>query len=138
MVYRRRIVDDLLDELMLQLPAVLLDGPKAVGKTSTAALRANTVKRFDRPEERLLAEANPTWITQGEKPILLDEWQRSQSVWDRVKAAVDSDFTGGQFLLTGSMPNAETHSGAGRITSIRMRPLSIAEREISPSTISFR
>jgi predicted AAA+ superfamily ATPase len=137
MVYRRRIVDDLLDELMLQLPAVLLDGPKAVGKTSTAALRANTVKRFDRPEERMLAEANPTWITQGEKPILLDEWQRSQSVWDRVKAAVDSDFTGGQFLLTGSMPNTETHSGAGRITSIRMRPLSIAEREISPSTISL-
>lgn len=137
-MYKRRILDDLLDELMPQLPAMLLDGPKAVGKTTTAAQRAKTIKRLDQQDERALAAANPQWITQGEKPILLDEWQRSPEVWGRVKTSVDADFTGGQYLLTGSLPGSETHSGAGRITSIRMRPLSIAERELDKPTISLK
>jgi predicted AAA+ superfamily ATPase len=136
-LYKKRIVDDLLDELMPQLPAILLDGPKAVGKTSTASQRAKTIKRLDRPDERTLAAANPDWLTHGQTPILLDEWQRSPDVWGQIKSAVDNDFTGGQYLLTGSLPSAETHSGAGRITSIRMRPLSIAEREIEMPTVSL-
>jgi predicted AAA+ superfamily ATPase len=69
---------------------------------------------------------------------LLDEWQRSPEVWGKIKSAVDEDFSGGQYLLTGSLPSAETHSGAGRITSIRMRPLSIAEREIDKPTVSLK
>ena len=138
MLYKKRIVDDLLDELMPQLPAILLDGPKAVGKTSTAAQRAKTIKRLDREDERTLAAANPSWITQGEMPILLDEWQRSPEVWGKLKSAVDEDFSGGQYLLTGSLPSAETHSGAGRITSIRMRPLSIAERDLDQPTVSLK
>jgi len=138
LLYKKRIVDDLLNELMPELPAILLDGPKAVGKTSTAEQRAQTTKRLDRPDERTLAAANPVWITQGQKPILLDEWQRSPNVWDEVKWAVDRDFSGGQYLLTGSLPSSETHSGAGRITAIRMRPLSIAEREIEIPTVSLK
>mgnify|MGYP000544174836 CR=1 FL=1 len=138
MRYKKRIVDDLLDALMPELPAILLDGPKAVGKTSTAAQRAKTTKRLDRADERNLAVANPAWITQGEKPILLDEWQRSPDVWGEVKSAVDGDFSGGQYLLTGSLPGAETHSGAGRITTVRMRPLSIAERDIELPTVSLK
>ena len=138
MLYKKRIVDDILDTLMPELPAILLDGPKAVGKTSTAAQRAKTTKRFDRADERTFAAANPAWITQGERPILLDEWQRSPDVWGEVKAAVDRDFSGGQYLLTGSLPNAETHSGAGRITTVRMRPLSIAERDIEMPTVSLK
>ena len=122
---------------MPQLPAILLDGPKAVGKTSTATQRAKTIKRLDRPDERTLAAVNPDWITQGEIPILLDEWQRTPDVWGEIKSAVDRDFSGGQYLLTGSLPSAETHSGAGRITAIRMRPLSIAEREIERPTVSL-
>lgn len=138
MLYKKRIVDDVLDSLMPQLPAILLDGPKAVGKTSTATQRARTIKRLDRSDERSLAAANPDWITQGEKPILLDEWQRSPDVWGEIKSAVDRDFTGGQYLLTGSLPSTETHSGAGRITAVRMRPLSIAERTIEQQTVSLK
>lgn len=138
MLYKKRIVDDVLDSLMPQLPAILLDGPKAVGKTSTATQRARTIKRLDRSDERSLAAANPDWITQGEKPILLDEWQRSPDVWGEIKSAVDRDFTGGQYLLTGSLPSTETHSGAGRITAVRMRPLSIAERKIEQQTVSLK
>lgn len=138
MLYKKRIVDDLLDSLMSQLPAILLDGPKAVGKTSTAVQRARTIKRLDRLDERSLAAANPDWITRGEKPILLDEWHRSPDVWGEIKSAVDRDFTGGQYLLTGSLPSTETHSGAGRITAVRMRPLSIAEREIEQPTVSLK
>ena len=131
-------MDDLLDELLPQLPAILLDGPKAVGKTSTAVQRAKTIKRLDRQDERTLAAANPEWITQGQMPILLDEWQRLPEVWGNIKSAVDEDYSGGQYLLTGSLPSAETHSGAGRITSIRMRPLSIAERELEKPTVSLK
>lgn len=138
MLYKKRIVDDVLDSLMPQLPAILLDGPKAVGKTSTATQWARTIKRLDRSDERSLAAANPDWITQGEKPILLDEWQRSPDVWGEIKSAVDRDFTGGQYLLTGSLPSTETHSGAGRITAVRMRPLSIAERTIEQPTVSLK
>lgn len=138
MLYKKRIVDDVLDSLMPQLPAILLDGPKAVGKTSTATQRARTIKRLDRSDERSLAAANPDWITQGEKPILLDEWHRRPDVWGEIKSAVDRDFTGGQYLLTGSLPSTETHSGAGRITAVRMRPLSIAERTIEQQTVSLK
>lgn len=138
MRYRKRIVDDVLDVLMLQLPAILLDGPKAVGKTSTATQRAKTIKRLDRSDERSIAAANPDWITQGDKPILLDEWQRSPDVWGEIKSAVDKDFAGAQYLLTGSMPSAETHSGAGLVTAVRMRPLSMAEREIDQPTVSLK
>jgi uncharacterized protein len=138
LLYKKRIVDDVLDSLMPQLPAILLDGPKAVGKTSTATQRARTIKRLDRSDERSLAAANPDWITQGEKPILLDEWQRSPDVWGEIKSAVDRDFSGRQYLLTGSLPSTETHSGAGRITAVRMRPLSIAEREIEQPTVSLK
>lgn len=138
MQYKKRIVDDVLDVLMPQLPAILLDGPKAVGKTSTATQRAKTIKHLDRSNERSLAAANPHWITQGEKPIVIDEWQRSPDVWGEVKSAVDTDFTGGQYLLTGSQPHTETHSGAGRISTVRMRPLSIAERDFEKPTVSLK
>lgn len=138
MAYNERIIDQVLDELLPSLPAILLDGPKAVGKTTTGLQRANTVKRLDRDAERLLVRADPSWVLKGEKPILLDEWQKTPEVWGRIKDAVDSDYSGGQFILTGSMPNHETHSGAGRITAIRMRPLSFAERNVTQPSISFR
>jgi len=137
MAYNDRIIDHVLDELLPSLPAILLDGPKAVGKTTTALQRAKTVKRLDREAERMMAQADPTWALRGENPILLDEWQKTPEVWGRIKDAVDSNYSGGQYILTGSMPNQETHSGAGRITAIRMRPLSFAERQITQPSISL-
>jgi predicted AAA+ superfamily ATPase len=136
--YVRRVVDDELDAVLPSLPAVLLDGPKAVGKTATAAKRATTTFRLGSQAERSVVEGDPRLVGFGERPILIDEWQRVPAVFDEVKQFVDSDRSGGQFLLTGSAPQAQTHSGAGRITTCRMRPLSLYERIHIPDAISLR
>lgn len=138
--YLHRCVDDELDELLQVLPAVALEGPKAVGKTETALRRAKTVHRLDDPGQRALAEADPGRLVYGERPILFDEWQRVPEVWDIVRRAVDEDATPGQFLLTGSAAptTAPTHSGAGRIVTLRMRPLSLTERGGAAPAVSLQ
>lgn len=137
--YVRRTIDTDLDELFPSLAAVLLDGPKGVGKTATALQRATTIRRLDQPEQASLAEADPDVILEGDPPVLLDEWQRVPDVWDAVKRAVDAHGTGGHFLLTGSPPakGTVTHSGAGRIVSLRMRPMTLPERGVSSPTVSL-
>ena len=128
--YRRRIVDDELDELIGGLAAIAIEGPKGVGKTRTALQRANTVHRLDDPAELAIAEADPARLLEGERPVLIDEWQRLPQVWDRVRRAVDDGAPPGSFLLTGSaLPDPPPmHSGAGRIVTLRMRPLALSER----------
>lgn len=126
----RRIVDGELDEVLGQLAAVALEGAKGVGKTRTALERAKTVHRLDDPAVLEVARANPARLLDGERPVLVDEWQRLPAVWDLVRRAVDDGAEPGSFLLTGSaIPDPPpTHSGAGRIVSIRMRPLTLSER----------
>ncbi|HYW32412.1 MAG TPA: AAA family ATPase, partial [Gemmatimonas sp.] len=138
--YTSRIIDTELDELLSSLPAVAIDGPKGVGKTATAERRAGTVFRLDSPGHRNIAEADPAALLTATPPVLIDEWQHVPSVWDAVRRAVDAGVAPGQFLLTGSAsPNiAPTHSGAGRIVSLRMRPLSLAERGLGSTTVSLR
>lgn len=126
--YRRRVVDDELDVLLPALPALLLDGPKGVGKTATAIPRCVTVRRLDEPAQRAIIEADPRIVADDEEPILLDEWQRVPAVFDAIRRLVDQNPRPHRFLLTGSAPTKATHSGAGRITSLRMRPLSLFER----------
>ena len=126
--YRRRVVDDELDALLPALPALLIDGPKGVGKTATAIQRCATVRRLDEPAQRAIIEADPGLVAEDEEPILLDEWQRVPAVFDATRRLVDQDPRPHRFLLTGSAPTKATHSGAGRITSLRMRPLSLFER----------
>jgi predicted AAA+ superfamily ATPase len=140
MPYLRRIVDDELNELLPALPALSLEGAKGVGKTETALQRARTVHRLDDPAQQAIAEANPARLLDGEHPILLDEWQRVPLVWDRVRRAVDAGAAPGSFLLTGSASPARppTHSGAARVVTVRMRPLSLAERGIERPTVSLR
>lgn len=137
--YKRRIIDDELDELLPALPAAALEGPKGVGKTMTALQRARTVFRLDEQAQQTLIDADPGRLDREANPILIDEWQRMPSVWDRVRRSVDDDPSGGRFLLTGSaVPvDAPVHSGAGRIVSLRMRPLSIAERDLAAPTVSL-
>ena len=135
--YQRRIIDDELDELFAQLPAVLLDGPKGVGKTSTAEQRCATTRRLDVEAERQVVAADPSAISRDERPLLIDEWQRVHGTWDTVRRLVDQDHTGGQFLLTGSAPTSQSHSGAGRITSMRMRPLTLPERGVEIPSVSL-
>lgn len=134
--YVRRVVDDELGELFDQLPAVLLDGPKGVGKTATARQWEPVEWSLDDPDQRAVVEADPRIVIgSGDgRPVLVDEWQRVPAVFDAVRRAVDDDPTGGRFILTGSATSpVSTHSGAGRITTIRMRPLSLYER-LTPGT----
>ncbi len=133
--YRRRIVDDELDELVGALAAIALEGPKGVGKTRTALERARTVHRLDDPAQLAVARADPGRLLDGPAPVLIDEWQRLPQVWDLVRRAVDDGASPGRFLLTGSaVPDPPpTHSGAGRIVALRMRPLALSERRGTPS-----
>jgi len=133
-------VDDELDALLPSLPALSLEGPKAVGKTETALRRARTIHRLDDPDQRTIAEADPGRLVRGDRPVLIDEWQRFPESWDRVRRAVDDDPRPGQFLLTGSATPTQqpTHSGAGRIVTVRMRPMTLSERGIGSPTVSLR
>ena len=137
--YRPRVVDLELDALFAELPAIALEGPKGVGKTATAERRAAATVRLDDDAQRVVAAADPTLVLQRARPVLLDEWQRVPGVWDAVRRAVDRDAAPGQFLLTGSAAPArpETHSGAARIVTLRMRPLALAERGIATPTVSL-
>jgi uncharacterized protein len=135
--YQRRIIDRELDELFAQLPAVLIDGPKGVGKTATASRRAATQRRLDNQSEAAVLAADATVIAGDPTPLLIDEWQRVPAVFDVVRRLVDDDPRGGRFLLTGSAPNRQTHSGAGRIATMRMRPLTLPERGIEEPTVSL-
>jgi predicted AAA+ superfamily ATPase len=137
--YRQRIVDDELDELIAGLPAIALEGPKAVGKTAMALQRAATVYQLDDSDERALAEIDSSRLLRGERPILIDEWQRVPESFDRVRRAVDAGAEAGSFLLAGSASPIEpsTHSGAGRIVRVRLRPLTLAERDVDIPTVSL-
>ena len=138
--YRRRVVDGELDVLLEELPAVSLEGPRAIGKTWTARRRARTVHNLDDPQTLALVEADPDRLTRGSEPIFIDEWQRYPPAWDLVRRAVDDGPRAGRFLLAGSTApdTPPTHSGAGRIVTLRMRPMSLFERGLSDPTVSLR
>jgi hypothetical protein len=140
--YLPRVIDEELDELHSGLPALALEGAKGVGKTATAVRRAATVHRLDDRDQRMIAQADPSRLVAGPKPVLIDEWQRVPETWDVVRRAVDDDGAPNQFLLTGSASPlggiASTHSGAARIVSLRMRPLTLAERGLGDVTVSLR
>jgi len=133
--YTRRVVDDELDELLTGVPALALEGPKGVGKTATALGRAGSQHRLDRPETLQVLRADPERLLVGAPPVLVDEWQLLPSSWDLVRRAVDHDASPARFLLTGSASpsGAPTHTGAGRIVPVRMRPMSLAERGMKPT-----
>jgi len=137
--YQRRVLDDELDTLIGGgVTALALEGAKAVGKSATAAERATEVFLLEDPVVRQLVEADPSRITHGEV-VLVDEWQHLPSTWDVVRRAVDAGARPGQFLLTGSASATHdgTHSGAGRILRVRMRPMTLAERNIETPTVSL-
>lgn len=91
MAYQRRVLDDELDLLLGALPAVAIDGAKAVGKTSTAQERARSVVQLDMRAVREAVSADPSAILTRQRPLLLDEWQKAPDVWDVVRRAVDED-----------------------------------------------
>ena len=137
--YRRRIVDDQLDALITGgISAISIDGAKAVGKTATAAERADSVYPLEDLPTRELLTADASLIRRGGS-VLIDEWQHAPHLWDVVRRSVDDGAAPGQFLLTGSASRDQsgTHSGAGRIVSIRMRPMTLAERGVATPAVSL-
>lgn len=137
MDYLPRTIDLELDQLLQMAPAIAIDGPKGVGKTGTAIRRVDVAWYLDQPEMRSAAESDSRFSTVKSSSLLLDEWQHCPQVWNNVRRAVDRGADPGRFLLTGSATpvSAEgTHSGAGRILSLRMRPMALHERGgIEPS-----
>ncbi|UYQ78371.1 DUF4143 domain-containing protein [Glutamicibacter sp. JL.03c] len=138
--YQRRIIDDSIDELFPSFAAICLEGARAIGKTSTGRQRAKATLDLDLPEIRQLVQADPKYLSRVDTPVLIDEWQHVPEIWDRVRRLVDSDSTGERFILAGSAApvGARLHSGAGRIIRFRMRPLSVAERDLATPTVRVR
>jgi len=139
--YRLRVIDSELAELREVLGAILIEGPKAVGKTASATQAAKTVFRMDLDRNaRALLDVNPTQLFNSPTPILFDEWQETPDLWDQVRHAVDDHAGKGLYLLTGSSrprDNARMHSGAGRIGRLRMRPMSLFESGHSSGEVSL-
>ena len=121
--------------------AVLIDGPKAVGKTATATQVARTVFRMEVDRAaRAALETYPDQLFASPTPILFDEWQDTPDIWNLVRRAVDDHSEKGLYLLTGSSrprDNARLHSGAGRIARLRMRPMSLFESGHSTGAVSL-
>lgn len=141
-LYLPRVADLVIARELSTVGAVVVEGPRAAGKTTTASRLAATVIRLDVDRQaRELAEIEPALLLSGPRPILIDEWQLVPTLWDHVRRAVD-DAHGepDQFLLTGSaMPVDEVgrHTGAGRISRIRMRTMSSFEAGASRGTVSL-
>ena len=137
--YLHRTVDGLLDQLLDGLAAIAVEGPKGVGKTSTARRRAAEFFDLSDPATLELVKGDPLRLTGAKPPVVIDEWQYYPPAWDFVRRAVDADPTPWRFLLTGSAsPQTRSlHSGAGRIVRLRMRPLSLAERTVAQPTVSL-
>lgn len=143
--YKPRIVDDILKDKLEAKGAVVIEGPKWCGKTTTAMQVANSVLRMDEPSRRdaniQLSEIAPERLLQGEVPRLIDEWQIAPKLWDAARYEVDTRGEEGQFILTGSAVPVEsreiTHSGTGRFTWLTMRPMSLYESGESSGEVSL-
>lgn len=139
--YRKRFADKVLSERLQSSGAVLIEGIKGCGKTQTAMQIAGSFVHFDVDEQvRIRMEIDPKSVLAGAVPRLLDEWQEYPQIWNYVRREVDERRQKGQFILTGSATpddNAKRHSGAGRFSIIKMRPMSLYERGWSTGEVSL-
>lgn len=144
--YRKRVADDILKRKLEGKGAVLIEGPKWCGKTTTAEQIAGSTLYMDDPENKgqniAMSELNPKRLLKGPTPRLIDEWQLAPKLWDAIRFEVDHRDDLGQFVLTGSAvpPDTKeiTHSGTGRFTWMTMRPMSLFESGDSSGEVSLR
>ncbi len=141
MDYRPRVLDTQLAEALQSVGAVVIEGPKACGKTATARQAARSEVLLDIDDQaRRAAAIDPSLVLAGETPRLIDEWQVADNLWDQVRRAVDDRPDPGQFILTGSAvpPDDRTrHVGAGQFLRLQMRPMTLAEAGHSAGTVSL-
>lgn len=143
--YKQRIADKLLERKLAGKGAVLIEGPKWCGKTTTAEQHAKSLlymTESGKIEQHLqLARLNPALLLEGKKPRLIDEWQVAPSLWDSIRFESDHSSSLGLFILTGSAVPADlsqvVHTGTGRIGWLRMRPMSLWESEDSTGEVSL-
>ena len=144
MAYLPRIADHILKEYLEAFGAVLIEGPKWCGKTTTAEQQANSELKLQNPDTRdgylATAATRPSLLLDGATPRLIDEWQDAPTLWDAVRTAVDERQKVGQFILTGSNSVDKSkirHTGTGRIARMRMFPMSLWESGESTGEISL-
>ena len=143
--YRKRVADEILKRKLEGKGAVLIEGPKWCGKTTTAEQIAGSILYMDDPEKReqnaLMSTLNPKMLLDGDSPRLIDEWQIVPKLWDAIRFEIDHRKGFGHFILTGSAVPVETteitHSGTGRITWMTMRPMSLFESGESSGEVSL-
>lgn len=144
-VYKKRIADQLLSERLEEVGAVLIEGPKWCGKTTTAIQQAKSKVMLAHPEtlqkSQTMLAINATHLLNGDTPRLFDEWQTLPELWDNIRYEVDARNEEGQFILTGSAVPVESdkivHTGTGRFAWITMRPMSLWESEESNGSVSL-
>ncbi|MCL2819925.1 MAG: DUF4143 domain-containing protein [Oscillospiraceae bacterium] len=141
MDYHKRFADTILSERLNSSGAVLIEGAKGCGKTETAVQQSANIVRFDIDEQaRLKMEIDPKTILTGKTPLLLDEWQEFPRIWNYIRREVDERKQKGQFILTGSAApddDINRHSGMGRFSVMRMRPMSLYEKGWSTGEVSL-
>ncbi len=144
MSYLPRVVDKEIDELMEIMGAVLIEGCKWCGKSTTGLNHAKSVIEFQNPDRKQeyeeIKNTKPSLFLNGEKPRMFDEWQMYPVVWDSIRTDVDHSGKKGEYILTGSARPSEgetMHTGTGRISRVLMRPMSLFESSESTGEVKF-
>lgn len=140
-MYYKRLIEQEIELKMRTSGAVVVAGPKFCGKTTTCMLYQKSFMKLNTQQAINMARMNPKAVLNGEKPRLIDEWQKAPDVWNQVKDDLDFNYEFGKYILTGSSTPADKttvhHSGVGRIASIKMRPMSLWESQESKGSVSL-
>lgn len=140
-MYYKRLIEKNIERKMKSSGAVLVAGPKFCGKTTTCMRFQKSFLKLSTKQAITMARMNPKGALQGEKPRLIDEWQKAPDIWNQVRDDLDMDYQFGKYILTGSSTPADKtevhHSGAGRITPVKMRPMSLWESNESKGEVSL-
>lgn len=140
-MYYNRLIEKAIETKLHTSGALLVAGPKFCGKTTTCMLYQKSFVKLNTKQAIMMARMDPKGALAGEKPRLIDEWQKAPDIWNNVKDDLDFDYEFGKYILTGSSTPADKseiyHSGAGRISSIMMRPMSLWESKESQGKVSL-
>ena len=140
-MYYKRLIEEAIDRKLRSSGAVLVAGPKFCGKTTTCMLYQKSFVKLNTKQAISMARMDPKGVLLGEKPRLIDEWQKAPDIWNQVKDDLDFNYEFGKYILTGSSTPADKteiyHSGAGRIAPLTMRPMSLWESRETKGTVSL-
>lgn len=141
-MYYQRLIEDAIALKLKSSGAVLVAGPKFCGKTTTCMLYQNSFVKLNTKQAIAMARMNPRAMLNGDKPRLIDEWQKVPDIWNQVKDDLDFEYQFGKYILTGSSTPADKteihHTGAGRIAPLTMRPMTLWESKESKGTVSLK